>query len=82
MLSRLVWFVRRLFGVKCGLVSIDEAARRVGSSGVFFFDVNPPGRFAQGHVLGAKNLAPAKVGASDLPPDRNATLIFYCGSSL
>ena len=82
MLSKLVLRVQRLFGAKCGELSIDEAADKVGTPGVFFFDVNPPERYAQGHVPGAKNLAPDQVGASALPGDHNATLIFYCGSSM
>ena len=82
MLSRVVWYVRRLFGARYGQLSIDVAARIFGSPGVFFFDVNSRQRYTQSHIPGAKNLVPAKVGANDLPPDRDAILIFYCGSSM
>lgn len=82
MLSKLVLRVQRVFGRKCGELSIDQAANLVGKAGVFFFDVNAPARFAQGHVSGASNVTPNKLDASDLPPDRNATLVFYCGGSM
>jgi rhodanese-related sulfurtransferase len=82
MLSKLVWQVRRLFGVKYGKLSLDAAAREVGKPGVCFIDVNPPDRYAQGHVPGATNVARDQVTAGDLPSDKNAPLIFYCGSSM
>jgi rhodanese-related sulfurtransferase len=82
MLSRLLWHVRRLLGARYGLLSIGEAASAVGRPGVYFFDVNAPARYARGHLPGAKNLAPDKVGATDLPPDKEATLVFYCGGPL
>lgn len=82
MLSKLVLRVQRVFGGKCGELSIDQAAHLVGKAAVFFFDVNAPARFAQGHVPGASNIAPGKLDAGVLPPDRNATLVFYCGGSM
>ncbi len=82
MLSRLVLRVQRLFGAKHGELSIDDAAGRIGKPGVFFFDVNPPERYRQGHVPGAKNFPAKKVGAGDLPADKNATLVFYCTNSM
>lgn len=79
MLSKLVVRIRRLFGGKCGDLSIPQAAAMVGRPGVFFFDVNSAQRYARGHVPGARNIGRGKLDASLLPSDKQATLIFYCG---
>ena len=64
MLSSLILRVQRMFGGKCGELSIDQAAALVGQPGVFFFDVNAPQRYAKSHVPGASNLASGKVNPS------------------
>lgn len=83
MISRLLSRVGRLMGgPRFGELSLDEAAAKVGKPNVHFFDVNPPDVFAKGHVPGARNLPAHDVTEKDLPADKAATLVFYCGSAL
>ena len=82
MLSKLVLRVKRAFGWKCGELSTDQAERIVGKPGVFFFDVNAPIRYHLGHIPGAHNIAPGKLDAGALPPDKDAELVFYCGGPM
>jgi len=59
-------------------LTISEVAARLGQPGFFVFDHNGHGRWKRGHVPGAKNLNAYDYGADDLPPDKTATLVFYC----
>lgn len=59
-------------------LSVEEVARRLGTPGFYVFDNNNPRRWAEGHVPGAKRLDPDRFTAQDLPPDRDAVLVFYC----
>ena len=63
-----------------GELSVQEVAQRRTQPDVFVFDNNTPDRFKRGHVPGAKWVSPSRVSASDLPADKNATLIFYCAN--
>lgn len=44
------------------------------------FDNNGPERYAAGHLPGAIWLRFDSVEAGDLPPDKGATLVFYCAN--
>lgn len=59
-------------------LSVAEVAARLGQPGFFVIDNNGRGRWKRSHVPGARNLNAHLFGASDLPPDRTATLVFYC----
>ncbi|MDQ3366235.1 MAG: hypothetical protein M3680_12485 [Myxococcota bacterium] len=59
-------------------LSVAEVAARLGQPGFHVFDNNGRGRWKRSHVPGAKHLNPHTFEASDLPPDRAATLVFYC----
>jgi hypothetical protein len=59
-------------------LTIDQVAARLGQPGFYVFDNNGAGRWKRSHVPGAKNLNPYNFEASELPPDKNATLVFYC----
>lgn len=59
-------------------LSVSDVAARLGQPGFFVFDNNGAGRFARGHVPGAKNLNAHAYPASALPADKSATLVFYC----
>jgi rhodanese-related sulfurtransferase len=65
-------------------LSVDEVATRIAAADgkTFVFDNNPKERFAKGHVPGARWLDFKSVSASDLPGDKNATLVFYCANEL
>jgi len=59
-------------------LSVSEVAARLGEPGFHVFDNNGAGRYKRSHVPGAKNLNPHLYEAAELPPDKQATLVFYC----
>lgn len=59
-------------------LSVADVAARLGQPGFFVFDNNGAGRWKRSHVPGARNLNAHTFEASALPPDTNATLVFYC----
>lgn len=61
-------------------LTVDEVAARIGANDgkTFVFDNNPKESWVNGHVPGAKWLDEDNVTAAGLPPDKSATLIFYC----
>jgi len=59
-------------------LTVTEVAERLGQPSFFVFDNNGQGRWKRSHVPGAKNLNPYDYAASELPPDKTATLVFYC----
>ena len=59
-------------------LSIADVAARLGQPDFFVFDNNGHGRWKRSHVPGAKNLNAYDYDASELPADKQATLVFYC----
>ena len=59
-------------------LSVADVAAKLGSPGFYVFDNNGKARWQRSHVPGAKNLNPYDYDASELPPDKTATLVFYC----
>ncbi len=59
-------------------LTVAEVAARLGQPTFHVFDNNGQGRWKRSHVPGAKNLNAHTYGADALPPDKNATLVFYC----
>jgi rhodanese-related sulfurtransferase len=59
-------------------MSVDQVASRLGQRDFFVVDNNEAGRWTVSHVPGAKNLNAAEYKQSDLPADKNTTLVFYC----
>jgi len=59
-------------------LSVAEVAARLGEPGFFVVDNNGAGRWKRSHVPGAKNLNAYSFEESELPPDKQATLVFYC----
>jgi rhodanese-related sulfurtransferase len=49
---------------------------------VSVFDVNSRQSWIKAHVPGATHLDPAAYKDSDLPPDKNAALVFYCSNPM
>jgi rhodanese-related sulfurtransferase len=45
-------------------------------------DVNSRGSWTKVHVPGARNLDPAGYSESDLPSEKNSTLVFYCSNPM
>ena len=67
----------RLMGLKTispdGLHRLAQNPERVA-----IIDVNSRQSWIRARVPGARNLDPAAYADSDLPPDKNAVLVFYC----
>lgn len=59
-------------------LTVAEVAARLGEPRFYVFDNNGQGRYKRGHVPGAKNLNAYNFDAGELPPDKDATLVFYC----
>jgi len=67
-----------------GLKSISPAELRaqVEAKRVNVYDVNSAQSWRKAHVPGARHLDPATFSAADLPADRTASLVFYCGNPM
>jgi rhodanese-related sulfurtransferase len=63
-------------------VAPDELRSRIGEGRVTVFDVNSLESWREGHVPGARHLDPMSYRAPDLPPDKDATVVFYCSNSM
>lgn len=59
-------------------LTVAEVAARLGQPGFFVFDNNGPARWKRSHVPGAQNLNAYNYAPGQLPPDKTATLVFYC----
>jgi rhodanese-related sulfurtransferase len=70
----------RLMGLKT--VSPERVRQLIEGGQATVIDVNDPQRWATAHVPGARNLPPTGFSESDLPPDKNALLVFYCSNPL
>jgi rhodanese-related sulfurtransferase len=73
-----------LLGLVTGLriISPAELERLRQEQPVTIIDVNARASWLEAHVPGALNLDPATFEAVDLPPGRDATLVFYCSNPL
>jgi len=68
-----------------GRLSVDEVEAKVkeakeGKLAFFVFDNNAKPVYERGHLPGAKWIDHENVVASDLPSDKDATLVFYCAN--
>ncbi len=58
----------------------DLNAKLAAKAPLFVFDDNGDERYKQGHIPTAKALKADAVTADQLPADKAAMLVFYCGS--
>src|SRR5689334_10504171 len=63
-----------------GRLTVDEVQKFVDAKQVQVFDNNGEDRFKRGRVPGAKRVSAADLAATDLPADKDAKLVFYCGN--
>jgi rhodanese-related sulfurtransferase len=70
----------RLMGLKT--ISPGELQQEILKQQATAIDVNSRQSWAQAHVPGALHLDPAAYGERDLPPDKDASLVFYCSNPL
>jgi len=71
-----------LMGLKA--ISPRELLQRIEArqQPVTVIDVNSAQSWTRAHVPGALHLDPQAFGASDLPMDKQATVVFYCSNPL
>jgi rhodanese-related sulfurtransferase len=63
-----------------GSLTVDQVAEHLAKADASIFDNNPKDMWQKGHVPGAKWVDFKNVQASDLPQDKDRTLIFYCAN--
>lgn len=66
-----------------GELTVDQVAQKMdeakaGKAALYVYDNNDKDVFTKGHLPGAKWVKFNDVQASDLPADKDATLVFYC----
>jgi hypothetical protein len=69
-------------GVPLKELTVDQAQAKIASNDgkTFVYDCNDADMFKDGHLPGAKWVENSTVPANQLPPDKSATLIFYCAN--
>ena len=65
-----------------GRFTVDQVERRLGQANVHVYDGNSPETYAENHLPGAVRLNSKEIKEGVLPPDKDATLIFYCANEL
>lgn len=63
-----------------GRLTVDQVAEHVAKGDAFIFDTNPKDLWQKGHVPTAKWVDFKSLQASDLPRDKDRTLVFYCAN--
>lgn len=73
-----------MFALLMGLKTISPGGlhEMMRKQPVTVIDVNSPQSWIKGRVPGALNLDPAGYDASDLPADKESSLVFYCSNPL
>ncbi len=73
-----------MFALLMGLktVSPDELHQIIRGQQATVIDVNSRQSWMQAHVPGALNLNPANYNESDLPPDKESKVVFYCSNPM
>jgi rhodanese-related sulfurtransferase len=61
-------------------LTVDQVASHLQKGDASVFDNNPKDMYQKGHVPTAKWVDFKNVQASDLPQDKDRTLIFYCAN--
>ncbi|HYV19564.1 MAG TPA: rhodanese-like domain-containing protein [Verrucomicrobiae bacterium] len=65
-----------------GRFTVDQVARRLGQPNVHVYDGNSDETYHEAHVPGAVRLYSKTMKPTDLPAQKDATLIFYCHNLL
>jgi rhodanese-related sulfurtransferase len=75
---------RNMFALLMGLKSIspDELHQLIQKQQVTVIDVNSRQSWIKARVPGALNLDPTDYNQSDLPPDKDSSLVFYCSNPM
>lgn len=70
----------RLFGL--AEIPAEEVRERLQQPDFYVYDNTPVSSYRRHHLPGATHLDPGDYSASDLAPDKAATLVFYCSDAL
>ncbi len=73
-----------MFALLMGLktISPDELHQLIQKQQVTVIDVNSRHSWIKARVPGALNLDPAEYNHTDLPPDKESSLVFYCSNPM
>ena len=73
-----------MFTLLMGLkgISPGELHQLIQKQQVTVIDVNSRQSWIKAHVPGALNLDPAEYNDSNLPPDKESSLVFYCSNPM
>lgn len=73
-----------MFALLMGLKTISPGGLHelIQKQQVTVFDVNSRQSWIKAHVPGALHLDPAGYNDSDLPPDKESSLVFYCSNPM
>jgi 3-mercaptopyruvate sulfurtransferase SseA len=63
-----------------GSLTIDQVADHLAKKDASIYDNNPADMYKKGHVPTATWVDFKNVTASDLPQDKDRTLVFYCAN--
>jgi rhodanese-related sulfurtransferase len=63
-----------------GSLTVDQVSDLIAKKDASVFDNNPREMYEKGHVPSAKWVDFKNVTASDLPQDKDRTLVFYCAN--
>ena len=63
-------------------ISPDGLHQMIQKQQVTVIDVNSRQSWVKARVPGALNLDPAEYNESDLPPDKESSLVFYCSNPM
>lgn len=72
--------IARLMGLK--VISPGELHQLIQKQQATVLDVNSRQSWIKARVPGALNLDPAGYHDSDLPPDKDSSLVFYCSNPM
>ena len=72
--------IARLMGLQT--ISPEQLKQRVAERSVLVIDVNARERWAEAHVPTAIHLDPRDFRETDLPADKEQSLVFYCSGPL
>jgi rhodanese-related sulfurtransferase len=73
-----------MFALLMGLKTVSPGGlhQKIQKEQVIVIDVNSRQSWMKARVPGALNLDPAGFNDSDLPPDKESSLVFYCSNPL
>lgn len=63
-----------------GTLTVEQVSAMVDAHAASIFDANGHGRYVKSHVPGARWVDSSDLQPSDLPPQKDRPLVFYCAN--